>query len=312
MPDERVATVILLSAAITIVLFIRLGLYRAVIRFAGPQLLTTIFLGVCFSVICVSFLGFLFQANIPRSVPFIYFGMGIITIGGSRLIIRSVLTFEQLKGAQEKVIIYGAGSAGLQTATALGQGNEYLPVAFVDDDKKKHGTVQQGLRIYEPAQIRKIIKRYEAKIVLLAIANTTHQERASIIGYLTQFEILVKTIPGFADLVGGKARIEEFRNVEIEELLGRDTVPPINNLLDKCISQKSVLVTGAGGSIGSELCRQVIARHPKTLVLFEQSEIALYSIERELSEYGSSCKVIAMLGNVQNEEFLFSTLKYFG
>lgn len=309
-PGGRVATVISLSTIITIMLFVRLGLYRAVIRFAGTQLLTTVFLGVSFSVLCVAFLGFLFQAMIPRSVPFIYFGLAIIAIGGSRLFIRSLLTIEH-GSSRDRVIIYGAGSAGVQTATALSQGAEYLPIAFVDDDSKKQGSILQGLRIYKPRHIRKLISRHDASMVLLAISNTTPRQRAQIIEFLSEYEIRVQTIPGFADIVTGNASIEEIRDIEIEELLGRDTIPPNNALLDECTSGKSVMITGAGGSIGSELARQVLERNPTTLILFELSEIALYTIEQELSSKKNSTKLISILGNVQDEDLVYRLLTTF-
>lgn len=308
-PGNRVATAIALTTLVTIILFIRLGLYRAVIRFAGTQLLTTVFIGVSFSVLALAFFGFLLNASIPRSVPFIYFGLAIIAIGGTRFFIRSILTIDQRKASRDRVIIYGAGSAGIQLATALIQGTEYKPVAYVDDDKKKQGTIQQGLRVYKPRNIPKLIERTGASVVLLAISNTTPKRRAQIIEFLSKFEIRVQTIPGFADIVNGNALIEEIRDVEIEELLGRDTVPPAENLLDQCIMGKSVMVTGAGGSIGSELCRQVLARTPKILILFELSEIALYTIEQELRGKSGSTQLIAILGNVQDEDLLRNLMR---
>ena len=303
-PESRVATAMALTTLVTVVLFVRLGLYRAVLRFAGTQMLTTVFIGVSFSVLALAFFGFLLNAAIPRSVPFIYLGLAIVTIGGTRFTIRSILTSAQRRADIDSVIIYGAGSAGIQLATALTQGAEYKPIAFVDDDRKKQGTIQQGLRVYKPRNIPKLINRTGASIALLAISNTTPGQRANIIQSLSQFEIRVQTIPGFADIVNGDARIEEIRDVEIEDLLGRDTVPPDKKLLDQCIHDKSVMVTGAGGSIGSELCRQVMARSPKTLVLFELSEIALYTIEQELKATNSATTLIAILGNVQDEELM--------
>jgi FlaA1/EpsC-like NDP-sugar epimerase len=293
-----------LTTLVTVIFFVRLGLYRAVLRFAGTQMLTTVFIGVSFSVLALAFFGFLLNANIPRSVPFIYLGLAIITIGGTRFTIRSILTIDQRRANIDRVIIYGAGSAGIQLASALALGKEYKPVAYVDDDKKKQGTIQQDLRVYKPRHIPRLINRTGASIVLLAMSNTTPSTRARIIQSLSEFEIRVQTIPGFADIVNGDARIEEIRDIEIEDLLGRDSIPPDENLLDQCIQGKSVMVTGAGGSIGSELCRQVIARSPITLILYELSEYALYAIEQELESTNSETKVIAILGNVQDEDLL--------
>ena len=153
-PEVRVATVALLTTLVTVALFVRLGLYRAVIRFAGTQLLTSVFIGISFSALALAFFGFLLQAPLPRSVPFIYFGLSVIAVGGSRLALRSLLTANTRGSQSEKVVIYGAGSAGVQLATALGQGIEYQPVAFLDDDGSKQGTILQDLHVYKPNRLQ--------------------------------------------------------------------------------------------------------------------------------------------------------------
>lgn len=214
-------------------------------------------------------------------MPFIYFGLSLLAIGGSRFLMRAILNTDICNG-REKVIIYGAGAAGRQLATVLSLGAEYRTVAFVDDDKSIQGSVVQGLRVHKPRSIQKIINNTGAAIALLAVTNATPHQRATMIEHLSRFPIRVQTIPDFTELVQGTAIIEEIRDVEVEELLGRDPVPPDPNLLDMCIANKVVMVTGTGRSIGSELCRQIMNRGPKLLVLLELSELAIYTVENEL------------------------------
>ncbi|OUU01684.1 MAG: hypothetical protein CBB92_03235 [Flammeovirgaceae bacterium TMED32] len=306
-PEVRVATVALLTTLVTVALFVRLGLYRAVIRFAGTQLLTSVFIGISFSALALAFFGFLLQAPLPRSVPFIYFGLSVIAVGGSRLALRSLLTANTRGSQSEKVVIYGAGSAGVQLATALGQGIEYQPVAFLDDDGSKQGTILQDLHVYKPNRLQKLIERKEIGHVFLAISSLGNSERARILRFLTGYEISVKIIPSYADIAVGKANIDQLRDVEVEDLLGRDTVAPRANLLDKAITAKSVMVTGAGGSIGSELCRQICQLNPTKLVLFEISEFSLYTINEELKN--SEMEVVAILGNVLDQEHLYRAMR---
>lgn len=311
LPDARVTTVIGLTTVITVFLFVKLGLYRAVIRYLGQQVLVAVTIGVTVSVLALSTLSFLFQASIPRSVPLIYFAMAIVTVGGMRLLMRTLLN-RQIRGGNERVIIYGAGSAGLQLANALAQGAEYRPVAFVDDDERKRGTVLQGLRVYRPSSLEHLLRDKSATQILLAIDNITPSQRAKITDRLNKLDVKVQKIPGFADIVSGKANIDELRQIEIEDLLGRDTVQPQKPLLEKSIKGKVVMVTGAGGSIGSELCRQIIQLAPRGLILFEMSEYALYTIDAELkvaSKHG--IKILPILGTVEDQPHLERVMRQF-
>jgi FlaA1/EpsC-like NDP-sugar epimerase len=309
-PDVRIATVIALTTVTSVAVFIRLGLYRAVIRYAGLQLFNTIFIGVSISVFLFAFLGFLFQTSLPKSVPFIYFGISLIAVSSTRLLIRHILTFD-LRHKKKKVIIYGSGSAGLQLSNALLQGLEYQPVAFLDDDKHKQGSIINGLRVYKPRKLGSLVSEFGAEEVLLAISTLTPSRRGQIVHSLTEFNIKVKTIPGMLELIDGTSKIEEIRNLKVEELLGREQVPPDPLLLKACVMGKSVMVTGAGGSIGSELCRQIAEIGPSQLIMLETSEFALYSIEQELLQKSFRFPILPMLGNVQEEKLVLRILKKF-
>ena len=307
-PDERIATTMTLTTLTSIAVFVRLGLYRAVIRYAGLQLFNTIFIGVCISVFLFAFFGFLFQTQMPRSVPFIYFGISLISISSTRLLIRHLLNIDSRQNTK-KVLIYGAGSAGLQLSNALTQGQEYQPVAFIDDDKRKQGSVLNGLRVYKPRKLPGLIDSFAVDEVLLAISNITPSRRSQIVHSLSASNVRVKTIPGMLELIDGSSKIQEIRNLKVEELLGREPVPADPKLLESCIKKKSVLVTGAGGSIGSELCRQIAMIGPAKLIMVEVSEFALYSIGQELESKRYSFPIISMLENVQNQENLERIMK---
>ncbi len=310
-PDARMSTVIGLSTVVTLYVFGRFGLYRAVIRFVGYQALLSIALGVTVSTLAFTTFGFLLQADVPRPVPLIYFFLTIVAVGGGRFFIRAILNQEQHAG-KERVIIYGAGFGGLQLATALVNGAEYQPVALVDDDKRKQGTVLQGPRVYNPRRIGRLVEETGAAKVLLAISRLTVKDRKRIVDYLAQFPVSVQTIPSYTDVISGQASIAEIRDIEVEDLLGRDSIAPDPGLLPATIAGKSVLVTGAGGSIGSELCRQILAQRPTRLILFEQSEFALYQIEQELGPWAAGVQIVPVLGTVQDSGHVRQVIARFG
>jgi len=303
----------------TIFIFTKLGLYRAVIRYLSGHALIAVISGVTISTLVFLSSSFLFKAPVPRSAPFIYWLLALLFVSGSRMIVRSYVHRLNKKN-NEAVIIYGAGAVGLQLATALGQGQDYHPVAYIDDKELKHGSIIQGLRVYSPSEISQLVTKYSAKRILLALGKTSKAQRALILRYLEPFPVIVQTVPDMADVVRGVAKIEEIRDIEIEDLLGRDSVFPDQKLLDQCIKDKVVMVTGAGGSIGSELCRQIVQQQPRCLVLFELSEFNLYKVEKNLSHLIKSLslqvKLVALLGSVQHrlrmkvimESFLVNTV----
>ena len=285
-----------------LIAFINLGLYRAVLRYMNSQALWAIVLGTIITTACLVLLSFFVGITIPRTMPFIFAWLCLLTVGGSRILVRAMIG-KMATINKESVIIYGAGSAGRQLATALGAGPEYYVRAFIDDDQSKQGSIIQGIPVINFKDIYELINKGKATKVLLALPSASRARRKEVLAQLEPLTIKVLSIPGMADVVEGKAQLSEFREVEIEDLLGRDPVTPKPELMAANITGKVVMVTGAGGSIGSELCRQIVRQKPKKLVLFEISEFALYSIEKELNEYIINNQLelvlIPIMGSVQ-------------
>ncbi len=301
--NHHVVYSFLITVIFTIVVFIKLGLYRAVIRYLSGHALVAIMTGVTVSTLLFLSSSFLLKAPVPRSAPIIYWALALLFVSGSRMLVRSYAQ-QAVRKLNEPVVIYGAGRAGLQLATALSQSCELHPIAYIDDDENKQGSIIQGLRVYSPPELNKLINKKSPKRVLLALGSASKTQRSLILRFLEPYPVLVQTVPDMSDVVNGKANIEEIRDIEIEDLLGRDPVSPVANLLSSCIMGKNVLVTGAGGSIGSELCRQIVKQKPTRLVLFELSEFGLYSIERELRAFiddnALDIELVALLGSVQH------------
>ncbi|MBB1303799.1 polysaccharide biosynthesis protein [Pseudoalteromonas sp. SR44-8] len=285
-----------------LIAFINLGLYRAVLRYMNAQALWAIVLGTVITTVSLVLLSFFVGITIPRTMPFIFAWLCLLTVGGSRILVRAMIG-RMATVNKESVIIYGAGSAGRQLATALGAGPEYYVRAFIDDDATKQGSIVQGIPVISFKDIYELINKGKATKVLLALPSASRARRKEVLAQLEPLTIKVLSIPGMADVVEGKAQLSEFREVEIEDLLGRDPVTPKPELMAANITGKIVMVTGAGGSIGSELCRQIVRQQPKKLVLFEISEFGLYSIEKELHEYITNnhidLELIPIMGSVQ-------------
>lgn len=302
--DSAIYLVAAITVLVSLLTFVRLGLYRAVIRYMSNHAMVAIISGVAISTLVLTSLGFLLNASIPRSVPLIYACLALIFVGGSRMVARS-LVHRTMMQPKERVVIYGAGKSGLQLSSILFHGKNLQPVAFIDDDESKQGSILNGLSVYGPNKIAYIIEKYGAKRILLALGHAPRSVRSKVIQSLEEYAVVVQTIPQINDVVSGKAKIEEIRDVDIEDLLGRDEVPADREGLSDGISNKVVMVTGAGGSIGSELCRQIIKLNPSRLVLFELSEYALYQIEQEISAYirkkDLKTEVHAIMGSVQKQ-----------
>ncbi|WP_257324813.1 polysaccharide biosynthesis protein [Pseudoalteromonas rhizosphaerae] len=303
-PFNEVGNWLLLAMLIPtgLIAFINLGLYRAVLRYMNAQALWAIVLGTVITTVSLVLLSFFVGITIPRTMPFIFAWLCLLTVGGSRILVRAMIG-RMATVNKESVIIYGAGSAGRQLATALGAGPEYYVRAFIDDDVTKQGSIVQGIPVISFKDIYELINNGKATKVLLALPSASRSRRKEVLAQLEPLTIKVLSIPGMADVVEGKAQLSEFREVEIEDLLGRDPVTPKPELMAANIAGKTVMVTGAGGSIGSELCRQIVRQHPKKLVLFEISEFGLYSIEKELNEYVANnnidLELIPIMGSVQ-------------
>ena len=309
--EEWLAVSITVLASVFI--FARTGLYRAILRHLAPQAMTAVFIGVASSTLTLVTLNFFLNVDSPRTVPIIYGLIALALIGGSRYTVRMFVA-SLSKDNKLRVVIYGAGDAGSQLALALMHGREYSPVLFVDDNKELWGSVIQGLSVYPPSELNRIISESAINKVLLALPSVSNQRRREILLSLEKLPVRVQTMAGIADLVAG-VNVEQVRDIDVQDLLGRDSVAPKEELLLQCIKDKSVLVTGAGGSIGSELCRQIIANTPNTLILVEHSEFALYSITNELQTYcklhSKNIRVLPILTSVQNRKSLLTIMKLF-
>jgi UDP-N-acetylglucosamine 4,6-dehydratase len=289
----------------SLVIFIWLGLYRAVVHFMGINAIRTILLGVSCSSSFLLLVVFIFRIEaLPRSVPFIYALLLFVLVGGSRWAVRSLyqhLRFKQ--NAKEPVIIYGAGEAGVQLAKSLIAGEDFFPCAFLDDNKVLQGCIVHGIKVYGLDKLSQAIALTGASRVLLAAPSSTQAQRRIMLDKLDGYPLRVQSIPPLEAIVSGKALLEQLEDIDVEDLLGRDSVAPREQLFSACIKNKNVLVTGAGGSIGSELCRQILCAEPTTLVLYELTELALYTIDQELrgalKELNcSDVMIIPLLGSV--------------
>jgi len=308
----------ILSAVITIILsaiiFLRLGLYRAVIRFMGQQAIWAVITAVTYSTLVLASTVFLLQAEVPRTMPFFYWAIALLLIGGTRLTVRAYYQ-AKLRSLCRNVIIYGAGDSGRQLLTALHHGDQYRAVVFVDDDPRLQHSVINGLQVARPEEIKRLIGEHNITQVLLAIPSASSERRREIINSLVGLPVHVRTVPKISELVAGRASVNQIQDVDLDDLLGRDPVPPHPELIDRCITDKVVMVTGAGGSIGSELCRQILTSGPRELLLLDNSEYALYNIERELRDIkqaiGATVDIVALLGSVQDQRRLETVYRTF-
>lgn len=296
---------------ITIPIFIRIGLYRAVVRYIDEKFLLTVFSGVTLSTLLLTaFVAFARLNSLPRSSLLIFWIFSFAYIAATRLFARGMIrTVEFRKTPHRNVAIYGAGRAGTQLSFALSNSREYRPVAFFDDDLDLQGTLVSGIKIYSPNKINEVIFSKNVEEVILAIPSMSRSLKRTLVEKLKLHNVIVKTLPGLAELVDGKLRVEDVREVGIEDLLGRDTVPADEILIRNHILSKVVMVTGAGGSIGSELCRQVCKNNPKKMILVESSELALYQIEKEILQHFPRIDLVSYLANVTDQKQMESLFK---
>ena len=273
-------SLILLGALIAIPCFIYTGLYRLVVRHLGQGLLWMTLTGVTFATLAWATIVLLMQLpEFPRSVIFIYWFIAFVLITAGRLVMRFFL----MRSTGMPVAIYGTGTDGIQLALALQHNIKYKPVVFLDDNKEFQGSNIINLRVYAPKDFPELQKRYDIKEILIAIHHETRAERNHLVNSFRHYPVRVRVLPLVSQLVQGKVELTDFEQISAEDLLGRDLVPPDNKLLVKNIQDKSVMVTGAGGSIGSELCRQIVNLGPCCIVLVEQSEYALYRVDKSFT-----------------------------
>ncbi|MBQ0814966.1 MAG: polysaccharide biosynthesis protein [Marinobacter sp.] len=301
LPNKGQLLVTALTVVFTLGVFVRLGLYRAVVRYMSDRAFLTIIMGVGASALLLIILGYSLQVQIPRSVPVIYAALAFIFVGGSRMSVRMLVHHTSNRG-KEWVAIVGAGETGAQLAKALQQGTEYHPVVFIGLLDANHKALIAGVPVVALGNLEEAVRVHGVKRLLLALDVEKQIDRRQLLKRLEALKLPVQTVPSMSELVAGQARINDIRDLEIEDLLGRDPVRPDNAQVAASLYKKVVMVTGAGGSIGSELCRQIIHHRPRVLVLFEQSEFSLYAIERELQAInrvdGLGVEIHPLLGNV--------------
>ena len=304
------------TTVLTVLLFIRLGLYRAVTRYVGGLVLVLVLLGSFVSTVIFFLSVFYFEQRLRLALPIVYFLSLLVLVAGSRFILRMILAAVQSPHSHTPVVIYGAGRSGRQLLEAMKQGHGYRIIAFIDDNPFIQNTTIHNLNVYAPAQLVGLIQKYGIKKILLAMPSANRQRHSEIIRSLEHYPCEVLQIPRMRDLVDGKITISSLKKISLEDLLGRDPVAPQDDLMAQDIRGKVVMVTGAGGSIGSELCRQIIRRQPAKLLLFELSEFSLYSIDKELREWqqlhGNATEILPLLGSVQQCKRLLSVMQTFG
>jgi FlaA1/EpsC-like NDP-sugar epimerase len=292
-------------------LFVVLGLYRAIFRYAGLSALYTVLKAVSIYAVLYSFVFIVIGIpGAPRAVGILQPLLLLLGVGLSRALARywlgGLYQSRLVLSTLPRVLIYGAGAAGRQLATALKSSSEMHVLGMLDDDDRLHGHLLNGLRIYNPADLTKIVKRNKIDYVLLAMPSISRHRRNKILDLIRQTHVSVRTVPGLMDLAHGRVQVSDLRDLDIDDLLGRDPVAPNQLLIAKNITTKTVLVTGAGGSIGSELCRQILKYQPSKLLLVELSEFALYSIHHELEKNllanDSSTTLIPLLANVRDSD----------
>lgn len=301
-----------LTTIISVASFVRLGLYRAVLRYMTYQAIYTVVLGIVISAVALIASSFFTDSFMPRSVPVIYVFAALLLVGFPRLLIRNLVQISDVMQG-DKVIIYGAGVSGSQLAAALQLSPDYQPMAFVDDNKKLHNSSVRGLNIHPSEAIPQLMERYQTDKILLALGRTPRAKRHEVVKTLETMPVQIQTVPNMAELLSGRANLNDIKDIEIEDLLGRDPSIPDHKLMAANIRGKTVLVTGAGGSIGSELCQQIALLQPTTLLLLEQNEFNLFRINEQLREFKehphTPLTVKTILGSAADEQLVSRVFK---
>jgi FlaA1/EpsC-like NDP-sugar epimerase len=295
-----------LAPALAMPIFIRFGLYRAIFRYTGQAALTATAKAVAlYGLLFLCILLWVRWPGVPRTVGALQPIMFLMLVGWSRAMARFWLAgLAPRQKADGRLLIYGAGTAGAQTAAAMGISGQFDLQGFVDDDPRKVGRSINGVRVYAPQEVPELVNRLGITDILLAVPSAQRARRNSIIGSLSALPVHLRTLPGMGDLASGRVTVQDFKELDIEDLLGRDPVPPDADLLSRNLRGKVVLVTGAGGSIGSELCRQILMQQPRQLLVLDHNEFGLYSIHQELEILGHArglgVELVPLLGSVGN------------
>ena len=310
-PEFAVGALVVIS---TLFVFVAKGLYRALIRHMGQHAVWDLIQAVTYSALIFAFLLSFAPVDLAITAPLGFWLVLFAATGGARMLLRVSYQIS-VRGAGKRVIIYGAGDSGRQLLHALNHGSNYNVIAFVDDASSVHNTVINGRPVLCSTLLESLVVEREVSQVLLAVPSASHERRREIINSLVGMPVHVRTVPKISELVAGRASVNQIQDVDLDDLLGRDPVPPNVELIERCITDKVVMVTGAGGSIGSELCRQILEAHPQELVLLEISEYALYKVERQLRqiarERGIKAPIVTLLGSARDERRLQSLFQTF-
>ncbi len=300
-----------LSPVLAIPVFIRFGLYRAIFRYTGQAaLMATAKAVAVYGGLLLGILLWQRWPGVPRSLGVLQPLIFLLLVGGSRAMARFWLAGVNHAGhrVDGRLLIFGAGTAGVQTASALGISGQFVLIGFVDDDAAKVGRSINGVPVYKPEEVPDVVTRQDVTDILLAMPSASRERRNKIIENLRHVPVHIRTLPGLADLASGRVTVQDFKELDIEDLLGRDPVPPDAALLARNLADKVVLVSGAGGSIGSELCRQILTQRPRQLLLLDHNEFGLYSIHQELEALaitkGITSGLVPLLGSVTNPQRL--------
>ena len=306
------------TALVGVLIFSRLGLYRTVVRFMGTRAIWSVAAGVFLLALLMFSAAGLLQAGITRAVPVSFAIIAFVFVGGVRFLVRAWYHWMLGRGSSvaEPVIIFGAGSAGAHLATSLRVAGRFQNVAFVDEDRTLHGSLIDGVEIHDPARIPELLELFPVRRILLAIPSASRGARRRVLSQLEAYPVHVQTVPNTEELLTGSASLAQLRDVDIGDLLGRDPVPPIPELMARSLRGRVIMVSGAGGSIGSALCRVAVLEGVKTLVLYDHHEYALYAIDRELrtlvERMGLECQLVPIMGSVCNASRLRAVLRRFG
>ena len=313
--NDTTILAVLISISLAIPIFWLADLYKAMVRFAGASIILTVAVATfAYSLLYFAIIGIYGIQDIPRSIGILQPVLLFLAISSSRIVIKylftSNLAFKNSKN-KKNVLIYGAGSAGRQLLSSLENNPEMKVVGFLDDNHQFHNQSVLGQTVYDPLNVDELINKKNTDIVLLALPLITRSKRNQIIDSLNKYKVTVKTLPSVQDIVEGKISVSDIKDFTIEDILSREQVQPNLELLSKNIDSKVVLVTGAGGSIGSEFCRQIIKLKPKKLLLLELNEFALYKISEELKNIIPNLKIISLLINIQNSSRVEEVFKTF-
>ncbi len=288
---------------IAIPIFIRLGLYRAVMRFVDQKIVTVVIYGVSMTVFTLLALSIYFHPGILSRAMFgIFWICAVMYMLASRFMARAILVGIGNNRHAIRVAIYGAGHTGAQVAAAFSSSYEYVPLFLIDDKAELQGAIIAGMPVYPSTGLAVLVPKYGIQEIHLVMPSISKKAQKLILNQLEPLHVRVRVTPPLRDLLNGELSVKDLREIEIEDLLGRDAVEPVATLIGACITGKTVMVTGAGGSIGSELCRQILLRKPQRLILFDMSEYALYSIEKELAgmkeQVSPGSEILPFLGSV--------------